>query len=127
MLVIAPRNMHLDIINYYRKDNPFFDIKVIDKTDLVAASSYSSRDDTVLYMMKEYQYSYDEAEKHHDRDRCEQIDTFTDGDDNIYYQRRSVPVFWRDIQPVVNGSSDRPPGQGRCPDQHIQEFSVFKG
>ena len=64
MLVIAPRNMHLDIINYYRKDNPFFDIKVIDKTDLVAASSYSSRDDTVLYMMKEYQYSYDEAENY---------------------------------------------------------------
>lgn len=61
MLIIAPRNMHLDIINYYRKDNPFFDIKVIDKNDLVAASSYSSREDTVLYIMNRYRFSYDEA------------------------------------------------------------------
>ena len=61
MLIIAPRNMHIDIINYYRKDNPFFDIKVIDKNDLVAASSYISKDDTVLYMMNRYHYSYDEA------------------------------------------------------------------
>ena len=61
MLVIAPRNMHLDIINYYRKDNPFFDIKVIDKSDLVKASGYEARKDTVLYMMSKLHYSYDEA------------------------------------------------------------------
>ena len=35
MIVIAPRNMHLDIINYYRKDNPLFDIKVIDINDIM--------------------------------------------------------------------------------------------
>lgn len=54
--------MHLDIINYYRKDNPLFDIKVIDKSSLLEASSYSSRDDTIIYMMEKYHYSYDEAE-----------------------------------------------------------------
>lgn len=61
MLVIAPRNMHLDIINYYRKDNPFFDVKVIDKSDLTSAVYFESRSDTVLYLMSHYHYSYDEA------------------------------------------------------------------
>lgn len=60
MIVIAPRNMHLDIINYYRKDNPFFDIKVVDKSDLVEAACYKSRKDTILYLMS-IGYSYDEA------------------------------------------------------------------
>lgn len=62
MLIIAPRNMHLDIINYYRKDNPFFDVKVIDKSDLLEASSYSSSNEAIIFMMKRYKYSYDEAE-----------------------------------------------------------------
>ena len=60
MLVIAPRNMHLDIINYYRKDNPFFDVKVVDKAELVGAIGYQARKDTVLYLMGKG-YSYDEA------------------------------------------------------------------
>ena len=62
MLIIAPRNMHLDIINYYRKDNPFFDIKVVDKSDLIEASSYSCSNEAIIFMMKRYKYSYDEAE-----------------------------------------------------------------
>lgn len=62
MLVIAPRNMHLDIINYYRKDNPLFDIKVIDKNSLLEATGYLYKSDTLIYMMKKYHYSYDEAE-----------------------------------------------------------------
>ena len=62
MLIIAPRNMHLDIINYYRKDNPFFDIKVVDKSELNEASSYSSSNEAIIFMMKHYKYSYDEAE-----------------------------------------------------------------
>ena len=61
MLVIAPRNMHLDIINYYRKDNPFFDIKVVDKSDLIGAIGYQTRKDTVLHLMSNFNYSYDEA------------------------------------------------------------------
>ena len=62
MIVIAPRNMHLDIINYYRKDNPFFDVKVVDKNDLVGAAGYLVKQDTILYMMLHYGYSYDEAQ-----------------------------------------------------------------
>lgn len=54
--------MHLDIINYYRKDNPLFDIKVIDKSDLLEAIGYSYKSDIILYMMENYHYSYDEAE-----------------------------------------------------------------
>ena len=62
MIVVAPRNMHLDIINYYRKDNALFDIKVIDKSSLKEATSYLYKSDIILYMMEKYHYSYDEAE-----------------------------------------------------------------
>lgn len=60
MLVIAPRNYHLDIINYYRKDNPFFDIKVVDKNELIEATNYSYRSDIIPYLLKNSTYSYDE-------------------------------------------------------------------
>lgn len=60
MLIIAPRNMHLDIINYYRKDNPFFDIKVVDKNDLIEATGYFYSSDIITHILKNYDYSYDE-------------------------------------------------------------------
>lgn len=62
MLVIAPRNYHLDIINYYRKDNPFFDIKVVDKSDLIKGIGYSYKNDIIIYLMSQYLFSYDESE-----------------------------------------------------------------
>ncbi len=62
MLVIAPNNMHSDIIKYYRKDNPFFDIKLVSKTDLLLASKDAVKDDALIYLMSEYHYSYDESE-----------------------------------------------------------------
>lgn len=60
MLVIAPRSYHLEIINYYRKDNPFFDIKVVDKNELIEAIGYSYRSDIITHILKNYNYSYDE-------------------------------------------------------------------
>ena len=60
MIVIAPRSYHLGIINYYRKDNPFFDIKVVDKNDLIEATGYFYSSDIITHILKNYDYSYDE-------------------------------------------------------------------
>ena len=62
MLIIAPKNTHLDIINYYRKDNPFFDVKVIDKSELEKALGYSYSKEAIFYLMKSHGFLYDEAE-----------------------------------------------------------------
>lgn len=54
--------MHLDIINYYRKDNPLFDIKVIDKNEMSLGVHLNIKKSALIYLMSEYHYSYDIAE-----------------------------------------------------------------
>lgn len=62
MLVIAPSHLHEDILNYYRKDNPLFDIKLISKSDLSKAVNYSKKDSSLVILMESHNLSYDIAE-----------------------------------------------------------------
>ena len=61
MLIIAPSYLHQSILESYRKDNPFNDVKVIDIRELVKASCYSVKDSALVYLMKKHNYSYDVA------------------------------------------------------------------
>lgn len=54
--------MHQDIIKYYRKDNPLFDIKIIDKDELISGVYPNVKKTALLYLMSEYHYSYDISE-----------------------------------------------------------------
>ena len=64
-LVIAPREMHQDILNEYRKDNPFYDVKLITKESLL--SDYFGRlsDQAFVYILKNTNYSYDKFINEH--------------------------------------------------------------
>ena len=58
-LVIAPRQMHQDILNEYRKDNPFFDVKLITKESLLSDYYGKVLDGATKYILKKYSYSYE--------------------------------------------------------------------
>lgn len=60
-LVVAPNYLHRSILEYYRKDNPFNDVKIVSVTDLKNATGYLKKDSALIYLMKEKHYSYDEA------------------------------------------------------------------
>ena len=62
MLVIAPNYLHKDIRNYYRKDNPLFDIKLISKNDLKSAVYPNVKNRAIIHLMDKHQLTYDIAE-----------------------------------------------------------------
>ena len=62
MIVLAPSYMHQDIYRYYRKDNPLFDVKVIDKNEFIEAGYPNVKKSAILYLMNNFNYSYDYSE-----------------------------------------------------------------
>ena len=60
-LVIAPKNNHLELLLFLRKNNPFLDIKLMSKEDLEKSFLYKGNNDSILYLMKEKGYSYEFA------------------------------------------------------------------
>ena len=54
--------MHHDIVSYYRKDNPLFNVKTISKDDLVLAAYPNIKKSALLYLMSKHNLSYDTAE-----------------------------------------------------------------
>ena len=62
MIVLAPSYLHKSIYQFYRKDNPLFDVKVIDKNELTLGAFPNLKNSAILYLMSNYHYSYDIAE-----------------------------------------------------------------
>jgi ATP-dependent helicase/DNAse subunit B len=57
--VIAPKNLHLSLLNVLRKDNPFLDIKLVSKEDLGRYLYVSFKEEAIIYLMKTHQFTYE--------------------------------------------------------------------
>ena len=58
-IVIAPYQMHANLLKKYRQENVFSDVKTITKERLIN-DYYGSIDDSAIpFVMKKYHYSYD--------------------------------------------------------------------
>ena len=57
--VIAPRNIHFQILNHYRKQDPFCDIKIYTLKDLEREIYPSFNIDSLLFLMKKHHFSYE--------------------------------------------------------------------
>ena len=60
-LIIAPNNMHHDILLKYRQDNPFNDVKILSKESLIGEWKGRAEKSAINYLMKKHDYSYDHA------------------------------------------------------------------
>ena len=60
-LIIAPSNLHKDILKKYRQDNPFSDVKIISKETLIGEWLGRAEKGAINYLMKKHNYSYDNA------------------------------------------------------------------
>ena len=60
-LIIAPTNLHQDILKKYRQDNPFNDVKIISKESLIGEWLGRAEKGAINYLMKKHDYSYDNA------------------------------------------------------------------
>lgn len=60
-LIIAPNNMHHDILLKYRQDNPFNDVKNLSKESLIGEWKGRAEKSAINYLMKKHDYSYDHA------------------------------------------------------------------
>ena len=58
-IVVAPKNMHLSLLNLLRKDDPFLDLKVVSKEELRRSVFPSVKEDAIIYLMKKHHYSYE--------------------------------------------------------------------
>lgn len=58
-IVIAPKNNHFSLLNLLRKDDPFLDIKLFSKEELIRNIKYSPNESSLIYLMKEHHYSYE--------------------------------------------------------------------
>ncbi len=58
-LLIAPINFHHDLLLKYRKDNPFSDIKIMSKEELIREWKGSFEKEAIIHLMKKYSYSYE--------------------------------------------------------------------
>lgn len=57
--IVAPKNIHLSLLNSLRKDDPFLDIKIYSKEELSRFVYPLAREEAVVYLMKKYHYSYE--------------------------------------------------------------------
>lgn len=60
-IVIAPYETHQNLYAFYRKDNPFCDVKFYSKESLLKEVYYQYSDDTILYLINNHHFSYDLA------------------------------------------------------------------
>ena len=58
-IVLAPYVMHQNLLKFYRKDNPFFDVKLMTREELIGQEYGQYKGDVIKYIMKKYAFSYD--------------------------------------------------------------------
>ena len=61
MQILAPRYLHKYLLSSLRKDDPFMDISLLTKEDLLRSIYPSIGEDALLYLIKEKKYQYDVA------------------------------------------------------------------
>ncbi len=59
--VLAPHSYHLSLLTYLRKDDPFLDLKLFSKEELNKYVHYSVSEEALIYLIKKYHYTYEEA------------------------------------------------------------------
>lgn len=57
-IVIAPRRTFNSLSDYYRKDDPFIDIKFLTKEDVIKESLYQYDNNTLFYIVKKLGYDF---------------------------------------------------------------------
>ncbi len=60
-IVIAPNSFNQTIYQYYRQSDPFFDVKVISKEDLLKRCNGKVKEEAHLYLMQRYAYTYEQS------------------------------------------------------------------
>lgn len=63
-IVIAPKEAHQNLYNFYRKDNPFCDVKFYTLESFLNEANYQSDDSSLLYLIKNHSLDYYEAQEH---------------------------------------------------------------
>ena len=58
-IVIAPYQMHANLLKKYREKDPFSDVKIISKEGLMSEYYGLVNEKATAYLMKKYHYSYD--------------------------------------------------------------------
>lgn len=61
-IVIAPYQMHKNLLKMYRQKDVFVDVKTISKEELLGQYYGKVRDESVSYLLKNYKYSYDDLQ-----------------------------------------------------------------
>jgi len=61
-LVIAPQEAHQNLLLMYRKDDPFCDVKLLSKSELIRESNYQSDERALVYLINKYQLDDEQAE-----------------------------------------------------------------
>ena len=57
--IVAPKNIHLSLLNLLREDDPFLDIKLVSKEELSRSVYCSIEESALVYLMKEHRLSYE--------------------------------------------------------------------
>ena len=64
VIVIAPREIHNSLYKFYRKDNPFKDVKFFTLESFKKEANYQNSDEAIIYLIKNHQLSYDLANEY---------------------------------------------------------------
>jgi len=60
-IIVAPRNIHKDLLIELRKDNLFLNVRLISKEELIKYVYPTQNESALIYLMKEKGYSYEVA------------------------------------------------------------------
>ncbi len=63
-IIISPNNFKENLISFYRKDDPFFDVSIFSKQDLINALYPKVKKDTIVRLMKQFNISYSSASRY---------------------------------------------------------------
>ncbi len=61
LLIIAPFFMHQELLSLYRKDDPFFSLKLMSKAELLLSSYGQYKKEAISYLIKKEKVNYDNA------------------------------------------------------------------
>ena len=60
-LIIAPSFYHKNLLQKYRSEDPFSDVKIMTKEQLIGEWKGRCEPKAFVYLLKKYHYSYDNA------------------------------------------------------------------
>lgn len=63
LLIIAPFAMHKNLLSFYRKEDPFNDVKIVSKESLIGDYLGKCKEGVINHLMNKFDYSYDNAKR----------------------------------------------------------------